>query len=699
MTSDSAPGARLAPGLALAFGLALVLASAAALPAAAQPSDSPELLPTGPDRVVAAGHAPGLDLAPLGDGFLVVWRGVYGPGDPVVPVWGQLTAADGTPHGERFVIGETVDHLFGFLDHPRVAATGAGQALVVWTGPRPADGTPGVYLRRVSAAGQPLGEPELLSGDGARPRFGPRVASAADGSFVVAWSSIVDDANRTRVFARWFAADGEPLGSPYPVSPEPSDDQVVTGVDVGPDGTAVVVWSDLPSEGSLNEAYAALLVPAGVVRARRVHDDAETQSGRQMEAEVAALADGSWVVVFEGAGLDEVDTWGRRFAADLTPLGPEVRLSGDLRRAEWRPTVAALPQGGFVVLWDERCVFFVGSECAEHEGRGVVGRVFAADLTPRSDEFVVQAGSAAAQSWPAVAAGPAGVLAVWNGGAAILARPLVPQPCPVDDPAVLCLGDGRFRAEVAWTDFQGNSGAGTSIRRGDDWGTFWFFRPANVELGVKILDGRPVNGHWWVFFASLTNVGFTLRVTDLDTGLVRVYDHPSRTFASRGDTLAFPAAAESGTGGAAPAVARTTDALAARLIAVPVGAATGAVLPPCDPAPTRLCLQDGQFAVEMTWRDFFDASGVGRGEELSGDSGYFWFFRQGNPEVLVKVLDGRPVNGFYWVFFASLTNVGFDLEVTHTATGESVTYYNELRTFASHGDTTAFEPPPTEPTP
>ena len=56
---------------------------------------------------------------------------------------------------------------------------------------------------------------------------------------------------------------------------------------------------------------------------------------------------------------------------------------------------------------------------------------------------------------------------------------------------------------------------------------------------VKVLDARAVNGHWWVFYGSLSNVPFTLTVTDTATGTPRVYRNPPRTFASRGDTAAF----------------------------------------------------------------------------------------------------------------------------------------------------------------
>jgi hypothetical protein len=58
---------------------------------------------------------------------------------------------------------------------------------------------------------------------------------------------------------------------------------------------------------------------------------------------------------------------------------------------------------------------------------------------------------------------------------------------------------------------------------------------------VKVLDGRPVNGKFWVFYGALSNVEYTVAVTDTDTqtGLRRTYRNPSGRFASVADTGAF----------------------------------------------------------------------------------------------------------------------------------------------------------------
>ena len=56
----------------------------------------------------------------------------------------------------------------------------------------------------------------------------------------------------------------------------------------------------------------------------------------------------------------------------------------------------------------------------------------------------------------------------------------------------------HFRIAVTWETPQGGSGTGVPVPLSQDTVAFWFFRPGNVELIVKVLDGRPVNGYFWV---------------------------------------------------------------------------------------------------------------------------------------------------------------------------------------------------------
>jgi ELWxxDGT repeat protein len=103
----------------------------------------------------------------------------------------------------------------------------------------------------------------------------------------------------------------------------------------------------------------------------------------------------------------------------------------------------------------------------------------------------------------------------------------------------LCLQGGRFAVEAHWKDFQGNEGEGQAVPLSGDTGYFWFFSETNVEVVLKVLDGRELNDKFWVFYGALSSVEYTITVTDTATGKTRRYTNPSGRLASVADTSAF----------------------------------------------------------------------------------------------------------------------------------------------------------------
>ncbi|HYK42600.1 MAG TPA: hypothetical protein VE007_09425 [Thermoanaerobaculia bacterium] len=112
-------------------------------------------------------------------------------------------------------------------------------------------------------------------------------------------------------------------------------------------------------------------------------------------------------------------------------------------------------------------------------------------------------------------------------------------PCGTD-PFSLCLNGARFEARIAWSvPSQGTSGQGHPIGLTTDTGAYWFFTANNIEVVVKVVDGRAFNGKYWVFVGALTDVQYTLTVRDTLTGAVKTYTHPAGTLESFADTSAF----------------------------------------------------------------------------------------------------------------------------------------------------------------
>jgi len=98
----------------------------------------------------------------------------------------------------------------------------------------------------------------------------------------------------------------------------------------------------------------------------------------------------------------------------------------------------------------------------------------------------------------------------------------------------------RFKISASWHRPDGSTGGGTGARLTTDSGVFWFFRPENVEIVVKVLDGCRSNGHLWVLAGGLTNVEVNMVVEDQSTGDQRRYFNPPGTaFQPIQDTTAF----------------------------------------------------------------------------------------------------------------------------------------------------------------
>ncbi|MDQ6894906.1 MAG: hypothetical protein M3167_19805 [Acidobacteriota bacterium] len=262
------------------------------------------------------------------------------------------------------------------------------------------------------------------------------------------------------------------------------------------------------------------------------------------------------------------------------------------------------------------------------------------------------------------------------------AAPLFGAPC-APTATRLCLNGGRFAAEVSWRDFQGNTGSGHPVSLTGDTGYFWFFSSTNVELVVKVLDGRGINSSFWVFYGALSNVEYSMTVTDTLTGIVKTYANPSGNLGSVADTSAFPAA------GASPAQAAKQAPSAGRAEMSERGGAAATAATACAPNSTSLCLNGGRFRAEVSWRDFTGNTGQGQAVALTADTGYFWFFNAANVELVVKVLDGRALNKDFWVFYGALSTVQYQLKVTDTVTGRTTFYFNPANNLASVADTSA----------
>ncbi len=248
---------------------------------------------------------------------------------------------------------------------------------------------------------------------------------------------------------------------------------------------------------------------------------------------------------------------------------------------------------------------------------------------------------------------------------------------PTDD-TQLHVNNNRYKVTLSARDQRtGKTGTGKANLQTNVFG--YFSIPdltgdaANPEVFVKVLG--PVGDSPWVFFGGLTDVEYTLTVTDGSTGQVRSYHKDPGTPKGGYDTG----------GGQGPA----GDC--------PLNQITEFTTTPfrCSATDSTLCLLSNRFAVTLAARD--QRSGNRANGVTLAKNDLFGFFRlpelTGDPtnvEVFVKMLDGRSLGGKYWVFFGGLTDFEYTLLVRDTVTGKNRMYVKPAGSACGGFDTSAF---------
>ena len=129
----------------------------------------------------------------------------------------------------------------------------------------------------------------------------------------------------------------------------------------------------------------------------------------QIDPAVAALNDGGYVVVWDSKEQDGdlVGVFAQRFGADGKAAGFEFQVNSEIEDAQEYPAVAGLADGRFVVVWE--------SWGQDGSAEGIFGQLCAADGSKVAGEFQANEVTMADQSAPAVAALESGFVVAWQG--------------------------------------------------------------------------------------------------------------------------------------------------------------------------------------------------------------------------------------------------------------------------------------------
>ena len=201
-----------------------------------------------------------------------------------------------------------------------------------------------------------------------------------------------------------------------------------------------------------------------------------------------------------------------------------------------------------------------------------------------------------------------------------------------------------------------------TIANTDLAGFLYFTDRNNIELIVKTLD---FGDRILFFYGQLTNLRFTIRVLDTQTGIEKTYQNTAGDCGAIDNNLATSAGSF-----------MVGDGPQLSTMAI------------CQPSTNVACLLGGRYKLEVTWRNQFDgSSGNGRAIRLSDLTAAFSFTDPSNLELLVKTLD---FGDHVLVLYGTLSNLEYHLTVTEVASGRINTYNNAPGNYCGGLDTDAF---------
>ncbi|MEM7049031.1 MAG: hypothetical protein AAF604_05200 [Acidobacteriota bacterium] len=596
--------------------------------------------------------------------FVTLWQR-----DQSFEGWQLMSRAvtDSTP-GTPFAIGVPIT-IPGFA-----AAAGPDEILVVWQ-----DGAGRLRGQILDSKGEPV-ELEFTIDSPSQPLRSVAV-DGHDTGFTVAWTNFFGS-----VFARHFDLGGDPTSERVLVfegAVGQSSENLADRAEIATQGsTSLVAFTS--SRRSI-DAFESFLITRPILADGLLGASTTQLRGTTpiRHPEIAALPEGGFVLTWSRQGAEpEGGIWVQKLDPDGTTASPAQRIAATANGDDLRfPRAAVSNAGPVLVTWEDHTGTFAAGSFPK-----VIGRFLDAALAPLGEIFPVEpsrnssetgadaaftATNEATITYFADAPQPQFTVPLPEVETGLLARP-VRTACQ-SNVHQACLMDGRFSVRIE-IEGEESPGAATAQPLTQNTAGFWFFSADNLEVLVKVLDGRPVNDHYWVLFGSISNLPYSVVVENTATGQVRRFSNPAGTLASQAITNAFP-----DDGSALDSPRPQLD--------VPDGN--------CSDEPTAaLCLTDTRFRATAEWMDPRSGrTGIATGRLISENSGAFWFFGPENLEIILKVLDGRSSNGHFWTFVGSLTDVEVLLRVEDMVTGGNWTYRKPPFVLESHADTEALPAP------
>ena len=317
-------------------------------------------------------------------GFVIAWYGegtVGGVTDSVGIFAQRFNSAGAALGGETLVNSTTAENQLA----PSVSALIGGGFVVSWQSyNQDAAGATGVYSRIFNAGGSPSTGEIAVNTTTASDQDNPKTTTLANGDYIVTWESYNQDSSNTYgIYARQFAANGTPRGSEYRVNTTITGSQELPSIAALADGGYIIAWDGVgagDTQGIFTQRYDAFNHAVG--GETLAVPGFYATSYDQYYANVAGLADGGYIVSWTSLSQDG-DSFGifaQRFDDEGHAIGDEVQLNAYTTGDQYRSIISAVGDGGYVSAWT--------SLSEDGSGYGVYSRTYEATTSTSGTQYL-----------------------------------------------------------------------------------------------------------------------------------------------------------------------------------------------------------------------------------------------------------------------------------------------------------------------
>ncbi len=334
--------------------------------------------------------------------FVVTWESDR-QDDDKTGIFAQRFNARGRAVGDEFRVNTTTD---GKQDAAAIAMNVSGEFVIVWEDNGLDGSGEGVYAQRFSAEGDRVGPEFRVNSSTRGDQDSPKVAIAADGSFVVAWTG--DDGDESGIFAQRFSSNGTPLSDEILINTEIDESQDEAAIAMDANGNFIITWDSEDQDGDGRGIFAQRFNAEGVAVGEEFQVNTET-SGNQDNSAIALGSNGSFVVAWESDDQDKSGSgiYGQRFNSDGKAIGKEFQVNSTGGGNQIAPAIAIDADGNFMVTWS--------NSDQDGDKRGVYGRHYGSNGQPIGSEFLINTETENSQNNPAIATTADGdTLVVWE---------------------------------------------------------------------------------------------------------------------------------------------------------------------------------------------------------------------------------------------------------------------------------------------